>query len=94
MQAILLGRSEKSDGYILNSPHTKEFYVASNCKIDSGKSTATCFNLLYDGGMFVGLYDLSTFANGTEAYPPGTNVIYDEKKENNPWHSHILSLTS
>ena len=43
MQAILLGRSEKADGYLLYSPSTRELYVSSDYKIDTGNCTATAF---------------------------------------------------
>ena len=76
MQPILLGRADKADGYLLYSPFTKEFYVSSDCKINSGTSTATMFNLKYDGGLFLGLYDSSDVANGVEPYPPGTSITY------------------
>ena len=75
MQSILLGRSERADGYILYSPHTKEFYVSSECKIDQRSCTPTTFNLIYDGGIFFGLYDSSPVAQGVEPYPPGTTVF-------------------
>ena len=83
LQAILLGRAFQSDGYLLYSPYTKEFYLTGDCKIDKGNSTATAFNLKYDGGMFFGLYDSSHISNGTEPYPPGTTVTFtdiDNKK--------------
>ena len=75
MQAVLLGRSEKADGFILYSPHTKEFYVSSECKIDMKACTPTTFNLVYDGGLFFGLYDSSPVVEGVEPYPPGTTVF-------------------
>ena len=75
MQSILLGRSEKADRYILYSPHTKEFYVSSECKIDQKSCSPTTFNLVYDVGLFFGLYDSTPVANGVEPYPPGTTVF-------------------
>ena len=82
MQGILLGRSSKADGYLIYSPFTKEFYVSSDCKLDVGSSTATMFNLKYDGGLFIGLYDSSDVSNGVEPYPPGTSIIYKGKDGN------------
>ena len=82
MQGILLGRSSKADGYLIYSPFTKEFYVSSDCKLDVGSSTATMFDLKYDGGLFIGLYDSSDVSNGVEPYPPGTSIIYKGKDGN------------
>ena len=79
MQGILMGRSDKADGYLIYSPFTKQFYVSSDCKIDTGSSTATMFNLKYNGGLFIGLYDSSDISNGVEPYPPGTSIIYTGK---------------
>lgn len=76
LQAILVGRSHQADGYLLYSPYTREFYVSGDCKIDTGNHTATAFNLKYDGGMFLGIYDSSHIFNGTEPYPPGTTAIF------------------
>ena len=73
MQGILLDRSDKADGYLIYSPFTKEFYASSDCKIDSGSSTATMF-----GGLFVGLYDSSAVSDGVEPYPPGTSITYKD----------------
>ena len=75
LQAILLGRAEEADGHLLYSPYTKEFYVSGDVKIDSGSCTASAFNLKYDGGLFLGLYDSSHVSNGTEPYPPGTSIL-------------------
>ena len=82
LQAILIGRAPQSDGYLLYSSYTKEFYVTGNCKIDKGNSTATAFNLKYDGGMFFGLYDSSHISNGVEPYPPGTTVFFNDVNNN------------
>ena len=81
LQAILLGRAEQADGYLLYSPYTKEFYVSGDVKIDSGTCTASAFNLKYDGGLFRGLYDSSHVSNGTEPYPPGTILLYNVEND-------------
>ena len=91
MQAILLGRSEKADGYILYSPHTKEFYVTSECKIDSKSCTPTTFNLVYDGGISFGLYDSTPVATGVEPYPPGT-TLFRTIDDGNPTSGTVVSV--
>ena len=36
----------------------------------------TMFNLQYDGGIFIGLYDGSSTATGVEPFPAGTVVTW------------------
>ena len=80
MQGILLGRSPKSNGYIVYCPHTKQFYDTIDLKIDEGRNTATAFGLKYDGGLFFGLYDGPCIPQGMEPYPEGTPIAYTDKK--------------
>jgi hypothetical protein len=44
-------------------------------KLDEGCSTPHTFNLSYDGGIFVGLYDHRPISAGVEPYPEGTPVV-------------------
>jgi hypothetical protein len=58
-QGIAIGRDRKSDGLLIYCPHTKKYFVSNSYKIDEGHSTASAFNLRYNGGIFIGLYDNS-----------------------------------
>lgn len=75
MQGIALGWCQKSDGMIVYSPHTKEVYVSSDYKLDEERHTLTAFNLHYDGGIFLGLYNHNSFTS-FEPYPEGTAVSF------------------
>jgi hypothetical protein len=74
-QGIAIGRDRKSDGLLIYCPHSKKYFVSNSYKLDEGRSTATAFNLKYDGGIFIGLYDNSPISQGIEPYPEGTSVI-------------------
>ena len=76
LQGIAIGRSYKSDGLLVYSPFTKQFYVTGSYKLDEGRSTANMFNLKCDGGIFIGLYDNGEAAQGTEPFPQGTGVTW------------------
>jgi hypothetical protein len=56
-KGIALGRCRKSDGMIFYCPRTRQLCVSSDYKLDEGRSTPTTFNLKYDGGIFLGLYN-------------------------------------
>jgi len=89
IQGIALGRCRKSDGTIFYSPHSKELYISSDYKLDEGRHTPTVFNLPYDGGIFVGLYNhyhSSTF----EPFLEGASVNYPIKI--NPLSSHTTLM--
>jgi len=89
VQGIALGRCRKSDGTIFYSPHSKELYISSDYKLDEGRHTPTVFNLPYDGGIFVGLYNhyhSSTF----EPFLEGASVNYPIKM--NPLSSHTTLM--
>jgi len=75
MQSIGLDRCRKSDGMIFYSPHSKELYVSSDHKLDEGHHTPTAFNLHYDGGIFIGLYNHNS-STSLEPYPEGTSVSF------------------
>ena len=75
MQGIAIGWSQISDGLICYCPHSKKTYTAKDYTMDEGRSTANAFNLKYDGGIFVGLYDNGPASLGTELFPEGTRVI-------------------
>lgn len=84
MQGIALGRCCSSDGMIFYSPHTKELYTSSDYKLDEGRSTPpTTFNLRYDGGLFVGLYNSSSINSSIEPHPEGTSVSFPLKESGN-----------
>jgi Reverse transcriptase (RNA-dependent DNA polymerase) len=74
-QGIAIGRDRKSDGLLIYCPHSKKYFVSNSFKLDEGRSTATAFNLKYDGGIFIGLYDNSPISQGVEPYPEGTGVL-------------------
>jgi hypothetical protein len=74
LQGIALGRCRITDGMLFYCPHTKQVYTSSDFKLDEGRSTPTTFNLQYDGGIFVGLYDSSNVSTGVEPYPEGTEI--------------------
>jgi len=76
-QGIAIGRDRKSDGLLIYCPHSKKYFVSNSYKIDEGRSTANAFNLKYDGGIFIGLYDNSPTSRGVEPYPEGTSVLID-----------------
>ena len=74
-QGIVIGRDRKSDGILIYCPHMKQYYTTNSYKIDEGRSTANAFNLKYDGGIFIGLYDNGPSSQGVEPYPKGTGVL-------------------
>jgi hypothetical protein len=76
-QGIAIGRDRKSDGLLIYCPHSKQYFVSNSYKIDEGRSMANAFNLKYDGGLFIGLYDNSPASQGVEPYPEGTSVMID-----------------
>jgi hypothetical protein len=76
-QGIAIGRDRKSDGLLIYCPHSKRYFVSNSYKIDEGRSTANAFNLTYEGGLFIGLYDHSPASQGVEPYPEGTSVMID-----------------
>jgi hypothetical protein len=57
-------------------PHTKQLYVSSDYKLDEGRSTPNTFNLKYDGGIFLGLYNHESKNSTIEPYPEGTSVSF------------------
>ena len=69
MQGIAIGRCRKSYGLLFYCPHTKHTYSSSDYKLDEGRSTPNTFNLKYDGGIFVGLYDQNSCHTAVEPYP-------------------------
>jgi hypothetical protein len=75
MQGIALGHCRKSNGMIFYSPHSKELNVSSDYKLDEGHYTHTAFNLQYDGGIFIGLYNYNS-STSYECYPEGTSVSF------------------
>ena len=74
MAGIAIGHCRKSEGLLFYCPHNRQFYSSVDYKLDEGRSTPTTFNLRYDGGIFVGLYDHSPSSLGVEPYPEGTSV--------------------
>ncbi len=76
MQGIALGHCRKSNGMIFYCPHNKQLYTSSDYKLDEGRSTPTTFNLWYDGGIFVGLYNNNSPTTSTEPYPEGMPVSF------------------
>jgi hypothetical protein len=85
-QGIAIGRDRRSDGLLIYCPHSKQYFVSNSCKIDEGRSTANAFNLTYDGGIFIGLYDNSPTSHGVEPYPEGTSVLVNNVR------GHVISV--
>lgn len=75
MQGIAIGRSRQADGMMFYSPATRKIYTSSDYKLDEGCSTPNLFNLQYEGGIFVGLYD-PAIKTTAEPYPEGTPVLW------------------
>jgi len=75
MQGIAIGRSRLSDGMLFYSPITRKIYTSSDYKLDEGRSTPNLFNLHFDGGIFVGLYDHGNRTT-VEPFPEGTPVLW------------------
>ena len=75
MQGIAIGRCRKTDGLLFYSPHTKQIYTTGDYKLDEGRNTPQTFNLQYDGGIFLDLYDHNTMNTSIEPYPEGTPVV-------------------
>jgi hypothetical protein len=74
MAGIAVGHCRKSEGLLFYCPHNSQFYSSVDYKLDEGRSTPNTFNLQYDGGIFVGLYDHSPLSQGVEPYPEGTCI--------------------
>ena len=77
MQGIVIGRSMHCDGLIIYTPITQKFYHTTDFKLDQSNNKSNHFNLRYDGGIFIGLYDHSPDCSISEPYPPGTAVWYN-----------------
>jgi hypothetical protein len=77
LQGIAIGRCRQSDGLLFYCPHTREIYSSGDYKLDEGLSTPNLFNLRYDGGIFIGLYNAKDKTQGHEPYPQGTPVVYN-----------------
>jgi hypothetical protein len=75
MAGIAVGHCWKSEGLLFYCPHNHQFYSSVDDKLDEGCSTLQTFNLQYDGGIFVGLYDNSPSSTGVEPYPEGISVV-------------------
>ena len=94
LQGIVIGRCHQSDGLLFYSPHTRQIYHSSDYKLDEGRSTPNTFNLRYDGGIFVGLYDNGPPSLGTEPYPEGTTIVWPLRQNNNmvKMHGTVISV--
>jgi hypothetical protein len=57
-------------------PHNRQLYISSDYKLDEGRNTPTMFNLKYDGGIFLGLYNIQSKNNHIEPFPEGTTVSF------------------
>jgi hypothetical protein len=84
MQGIALGRCRKSDGMIFYCPHNKQLYTSTDYKLDEGRITPITFNLHYNGGIFVGLYNHPSSKTTTEPYPEGTSVSFPSTSPTDP----------
>jgi hypothetical protein len=48
-QGIAISQDRKLDGLLIYCPHSKKYFVSNSYKLNKGRSTATAFNLKYDG---------------------------------------------
>ncbi len=93
MQGITLGSCWKSDGMLFYCPHNKQIYTSSDYKLDEGKNTPNTFNLHYDGGIFIGLYNNQSPNNSIKPFPEGTSVSYPTKCPHNPSNTILMRGT-
>jgi hypothetical protein len=84
MQGVAFDRCRKSDGMLFYCPLNKQIYTSSDYKLDEGRSTPNTFNLQYDGGILIGLYNPQGPNNSIEPFPEGTSVSYPVKCPHNP----------
>ena len=74
---ITIGWSDDCEGIILHFPHSKVIHHGViDYKMDDSRSLPSAFNLSYDCGVFLGLYNGSLSSPGLDLYPPGTQVLY------------------
>jgi len=94
IQGIVIGHCCQSDGLLFYSPHMQQIYHSSDYKLDEGHSMPNTFNLLYDGGIFVGLYDNGPPSLGTEPYPEGTTIVWPLHQNDNTikMHGTVISV--
>jgi hypothetical protein len=92
MQGIALGRYRKTGDMLFYSPHSKEIITSSDYKLDEGRHTPTAFNLSYDGGIFVGLYNHNG-STSFEPYPEGTSLFYPIKLNQSDKHTTAMRGT-
>jgi hypothetical protein len=97
MQGIALGRCRKSDGMLFLCPHNKQIYTSSDYKLDEGRNTPNTFDLKYDGGIFIGLYNHQSPIGSTESFPKGTPASFPTKCPHDPtktstMHGIIISV--
>ena len=76
MSGIAIGRCRKTDGLLFYFPHTKVIYSSGDFKLDEGRNTPNTFNLQYEGGIFVGMYDSAWTTTQVEPFSQGTAVVY------------------
>jgi len=82
MSGIAIGRCRKTDGLLFYCPHTKHIYSSNDFKLDEGRNTPNTFNLQYEGGIFLGLYDSCQVTTQVEPYPEGTDVVWTQQHPN------------
>jgi hypothetical protein len=80
---------------IFYSPHTKELYTSSDYKLDKGHNTPNTFNLAYNGGIFVGLYNSTSPATTCEPFLEGTPVAFPvpSRTTNNIVRTHGIVIS-
>jgi len=54
---ILIGSCARSDGLELYHPATKQYISSSDYALDTSRPSGPAFDLPYDGGVLIGLYD-------------------------------------
>ena len=75
LRCIVIGSDPRSDGLLFYHPPTKQYMSSSDYALDTTRPSGPAFSLLYDGGIFVGLYD-KTKKNNLAPFDPGTMCDY------------------
>eukprot|EP00957_Ditylum_brightwellii_P190574 14507280-Ditylum_brightwellii.AAC.1 len=81
LQGIAIGHSDDSNGMMFFCSFNKEVYTTAQYHLDESGYTANDFNLIYNSGIFNGLYSSQSKLKSktslpTEQYLPGTEVSF------------------
>lgn len=92
MQDIAVGYSEIANGMEIYNPITKQLYTDNIFRLDENNQTDSQLNLIYDGGMFLGV--LSASSNPPDPFPVSTKINFDGPISNVKIHGVIKSTPS